>query len=362
LDDKVLKFYFVFWKFIYSINSLMFIFCNLHRNIFPDKLFIGIISLVISYSSLAQDTFSICVVDPITGQVGSAGATCIASAATSAIIISDVHPGVGVIHTQASYLTINQNRARGYMNLGWSPQQIVDSIVANDWQNNPFIRQYGVVSLDSGGRSAAYTGVNCMDYKNHITGPTYSIQGNILLGRQILDSMESRFLNTNGTLACKLMAAMQGAKVIGADTRCAPNGISTFSAFIRVANPTDSAGNYFLDLNVNTYPNNIEPIDTLQTLFDLWGGCTATFINDPVNNFGVKYFPNPVVNYLQLESSQEIVSIEIFNVEGVRLKSINTHFSGLHALNLSDLSPGVYFVRLSQNSMNVSYLKIIKGI
>src|SRR5678816_2557711 len=101
-----------------------------------------------------------------------------------------------------------------------------------------------------------------MDYKNHITGPGYSIQGNILLGPQILDSMEARYLNTSGTLACKLMAALQGAKVVGADTRCISYGISSFSAFIRVARPQDTAGTYILDLTVNTFPGGIEPIDT----------------------------------------------------------------------------------------------------
>ncbi len=79
------------------------------------------------------------------------------------------------------------------------------------------------VSLISGmgtPRSAAYTGQNCVNYKNHITGRNYSIQGNILLGQQILDSMEARFLRAEGELACRLMEALQGAKVVGADTRC----------------------------------------------------------------------------------------------------------------------------------------------
>ncbi len=45
----------------------------------------------------AQHTFSIVAVDPFTGEVGSAGASCIANS----YIISDIHPGYGVIHTQA---------------------------------------------------------------------------------------------------------------------------------------------------------------------------------------------------------------------------------------------------------------------
>jgi hypothetical protein len=42
-------------------------------------------------------TFSIVAIGPKTGEVGSAGASCIAGS----IILSDPHPGVGVVHTQA---------------------------------------------------------------------------------------------------------------------------------------------------------------------------------------------------------------------------------------------------------------------
>src|ERR1051326_3545397 len=77
----------------------------------------------------AQDTFSICAWDSATGQVGSAGATCIASASSGVYLISDVHPGVGVIHTQAYWQNGNQVYGRSLMNLGTlTPQQILDSL------------------------------------------------------------------------------------------------------------------------------------------------------------------------------------------------------------------------------------------
>ena len=43
----------------------------------------------------------------------------------------------------------------------------------------------------------------------------------------------------NGSLDQKLMSAMQSAKIPGADTRCLDEGISTLSAFIRIAKPGD---------------------------------------------------------------------------------------------------------------------------
>ena len=79
------------------------------------------------------------------------------------------------------------------------------------------------------------------------------------------------------------MAALQGAKVPGADSRCLDEGISTYSAFIRIAQPEDTAA-YYMDLNVNSVipyfvENNtwIDPIDTLQTLYDEWYESTIEY-------------------------------------------------------------------------------------
>ena len=128
----------------------------------------------------ADDTFSIVAVDSETQEVGSAGASCIGGS----IIISDVHPGVGAIHTQSYWLAGNQNNAHDLMVDGLSPEQIIVWLEAHDVQGNPGVRQYGVVDLADGGRSAAFTGENCYDFKGHNTGQTYAIQGNILLGEE----------------------------------------------------------------------------------------------------------------------------------------------------------------------------------
>tara|TARA_B110001454_G_scaffold43780_1_gene42824 strand:- start:102 stop:1109 length:1008 start_codon:yes stop_codon:yes gene_type:complete len=260
--------------------------------------------------SFVMATFSIVAVDTTTGEVGSAGGSCIAGS----IIISDIHPGTGVIHTQSYYLPANQSYASSLMDEGYSPDEIIELLENNDVQNNPAIRQYGVVDLFSGNdygllyeyeceeiegavwqgipdsgelaecsdpvvaRSASFTGSNCSSWKGHINGVNYAIQGNILLNENILLGLERGFNLTNGSLDQKLMAAMQEAKFPGADTRCLDEGISTLSAFIRVAKPTDM-NEYYMDLNVNSvipyYTENgiwIDPIDTLQTLYDNWYG------------------------------------------------------------------------------------------
>ena len=238
------------------------------------KIFQCFLLILFISESYSQDTFSIVAVDPVTQEVGSAGASCI----NGSIIISDVHPGIGAVHTQSYWNSTNQNNASDLMDQGYTPEEIIEYLVENDAQGNPSIRQYGVVDLVDEGRSAAFTGENCYDYKDHILGPTYSIQGNILLGQEVLDSMETNFLNTSGSLATRLMSAMQGAKIPGADTRCLSNGISSLSAFIRVAKPTNSEDSLYLHLNVNNTQPGIDPIDTLQDLFDDWYAGNPDFV------------------------------------------------------------------------------------
>ena len=76
--------------------------------------FMKIIKNILCYlviNSLLMATFSIVAVDTNTGEVGSAGGSCIAGS----IIISDIHPGIGAIHTQSYYLPANQNYASTLM-------------------------------------------------------------------------------------------------------------------------------------------------------------------------------------------------------------------------------------------------------
>ena len=235
---------------------------------YAQKVSIKKICIILSLCNilLSNDTFSIVAVDTLTGQIGSAGASCI----QGSIIISDIHPGLGAIHTQSYWNASNQDSASSLMEQGYAPQDIIDWLVENDAQNDPTIRQYGVVDLLEGGRSAAFTGENCSDFKGHKIGDTYAIQGNILLGQSILDDMEEAFLTQYGTFEEKLMASLMAANVVGADTRCTPYGTPSISAFIRVSDPNDYADHLYMDINVDNAPLTLNPLDSLHVLYWDW--------------------------------------------------------------------------------------------
>lgn len=306
----------------------------------------------------AQHTFSICAVDPLTGEVGSAGASCV----SNAVVISDVHPGAGVIHTQGYYVPGNQLYASGLMDEGLSPENIIDSLVAHDLFGLPQYRQYGIVSLAEGGSAAAYTGDSCLDYKGQITGPDYAIQGNILLGAGILEAMENNFVNTDGSLACRLMSALQGAKAPGADSRCAGAGISALSAFLRVARATDTT-TLFLDLRVSNVDSSaedpVDPIDSLQSMFDALGGCSYTDIPPHASPEAPSIYPQPAHGTVFFALHGAFSSLEIFDISGRRISESALTGSESYVLDCSGWDAGIYFYTLITQSGDIISGKII---
>ncbi len=308
-----------------------------------NKLYTAIILTLLSGSLSAQHTFSICAVDPLTGEVGSAGASCIENSR----IISDVHPGIGVVHTQAYYVAGNQNYAEDLMNEGVAPAAMIDSLVANDILGDASYRQYGIVDLVDGGRAAGFTGENCLDWKGNITGPTYAIQGNILLGPEILDNMEANFLATEGNLACKLMAALQGAKVPGADTRCTEYNISALSSFLKVARPTDEIGNFMLDIRVtDVFGDSIDPIDSLQTIYDALGGCAFNSIPE-ASIIAPTIYPQPSTAAIIFQLNNYYNAISVFDLNGALVYTENISGKNSITINCMDWVSGMYFYQLS---------------
>lgn len=321
-----------------------------------------IFSFCLVFQSSAQDTFSIVALDTITGEIGSAGASCLDEfqfpGSNGAIIISDILPGKGAIHTQSFWVAANQNNALLQMEAGLSPQEIINWLKANDAEGGIswLKRQYGIVDFDPQGhpRSAALTGSACFDWKGHRLGANYSIQGNILLGPEILDSMEARFLAATGPLSDRLMACLQGANVPGADSRCLQNGTSSLSAFLRVAKPGDADDSLSLDLNVPSLPAGKEPIDSLQNLYNQWKTTIKT--EEPAMESPV-VFPNPAKGWMSVVLNTQVGHLKMFDWTG-RCVFSKPLVSGENRLTPS-LPSGVYFVRIDTGPQRSVTQKIV---
>ncbi len=306
----------------------------------------------LSQSLYAQHTFSIVAVDTMTNEVGSAGATCLDSddcSVCNAIIISGLVPGRGAVNAQAQIClpNVNLNIAINDLQGGLSPQEVLDNRLMFDnciTTNGIGDKQYGIVDLDGNGgaRVAAFTGDNTLDIANHITGVNYSIQGNILISEEVLTDMETGFNNTEGTLAEKLMGAMQGANIPGADSRCLPQGISSKSAFVRVACPNDISPNFCLDLNVVDMPDGVDPIDSLQNMFD-----QLVDVEFPSNEIPVKIFPTITDDFIQIEfENTGQYHVQIADINGAIMITNSTENN--MQLDVSHLSSGIYFVQIAR--------------
>ncbi|OVE80204.1 hypothetical protein BVY01_00635, partial [bacterium I07] len=236
-----------------------------------------------------------------------------------------VKPGVGITACQA------WGRPGGgdIVIEGLSNGLNVETIIANllDGDGDTKIRQYGVALLYTTPRTGAYTGEWCRDWKGHILGPNYAVQGNCLSGEHILKNMESAFINTSGSLANRLMQALLAAKESGADNRCAIMNISSMCAGILVVKPTDT-NNPHLSIEVRYSPAKGDPIDDLKKKFDEWAS-SQTVVENKNNiertfklfqNFPNPFNPSTMISYQIPQTG--FVNIEIFNMMGQRVRTL----------------------------------------
>ncbi len=320
------------------------------------KIYLLCVFIGFQISIKAQDTYSIVAVDSITGEVGSAGASCVDLFQTSLAnddFIGVLFPGKGAINSQAYYVPSNQNNATARMNAGDSPQQIISWLTANDVNATPQLRQYGIAALvDGKPQTAAHTGTSTDDYKGHIVGRNYSIQGNILKGKEVLEGIETGFLQSEGDLACKLMAALQGANMVGADSRCASNGTSALFAYVKVSKPSDEFGSPSFLVSVRTRNGErIEPLDSLQTKFEAVHSCSpVSFIDN--KNFDTEFaiWPNPTAGNITIQNKRSNAikgQIKITDTKGSVL--IKAEFINQASINISDFSSGVYIIEINSS-------------
>jgi uncharacterized Ntn-hydrolase superfamily protein len=158
-------------------------------------------------------TWSIIARDDATGQFGVAVATRFFAVGAR---VPHIAAGIGGIATQAlvnPYYGIDGVRL---LREGRTPREIVETLIAADGGRES--RQLHI--MDAGGRIAAHTGSECVDWCGHIEGNRFSIAGNMLAGARVLDDTAKAYI-ANETLpfARRLIAAMRSGEAAGGDKR-----------------------------------------------------------------------------------------------------------------------------------------------
>jgi hypothetical protein len=72
------------------------------------------------------------------------------------------------------------------------------------------------------------------------------------------------------------------------------------------------------------------------------------------NNLQVSLYPNPATDMLNIEMTNEINSIEIYNIQGQKVRTANQK-----QINISDLAAGIYMVRIQDTENNTATKKIV---
>ena len=330
-------------------------------------LFVFLFAFVLMWTLSAQATFSIVAVDTVTKEVGIAAASCVEAGGIGEICHAE--PGVGAIIVQGLFSYANLNKGKQYLKTGLTARKIINQLIKNDADAG--IRQYGVVTLSDSNRSAAYSGADLDVYFGHKVGPNYAIQGNILSELVILDNLEKAFIETDGSLAVKLMAALQAGKQVGADRRCTKT--STLCACIKVAKVDDELSSIYLMLEVDHVEG--DPIDALQDKFDIWQQSQTNvaanseqhgIMPNLVGNYPNPFNPRTTICYDLPESCQ--LSLKIFNIRGQLVRTLigNEQVAGMHSVvwdgrgqNGNIVSSGVYLCRLVVEDQFIETKKMI---
>ncbi len=190
-------------------------------------------------------TFSIVARDPAAGEWG-------VGVASRFFAVGAVVPwakaGVGAVATQSFMNTTFGPRGLDLLAAGLSPEETLKVLLRTD--DNPTRRQVGIVAAD--GASTTYTGADCIPGAGGRHGANYAVQGNSLTGEAVVVSMEKAFLETKGTLADRIYAALVAGDAEGGDAR------GRQSAAILVVHAGAGYGGYTdraIDIRVDDHPD-----------------------------------------------------------------------------------------------------------
>jgi len=156
-------------------------------------------------------TYSIVARDAETGELGIGVQS---QAFNTGAAVPWARPGIGAVATQS--FTDRRYGWRGLELLaaGRSPEEALAALTADD--TLPAFRQVGMI--DAKGRTAQYTGEHCIPSCGGVTGDGWAAQGN-MLAAEAWHEMGRAFEAASGSLAQRLMAALDAAEAAGGDWR-----------------------------------------------------------------------------------------------------------------------------------------------
>lgn len=197
-------------------------------------------------------TWSIVAHDPETGAFAVAVSTCNFAVGASCPFLRS---GVGAVSTQSFTNRYLAPAILDGLERGLHPADAIQGALAGD--KGAGIRQ--VHAVDRLGRSAAWTGANCVEWCGDSPQPDFSVAGNMLAGPAVVAETVAAFAaNTALPLPERLMVAMEAGQEAGGDKR------GKQSAAMLLTTTED-----FPDLNLRV-DDHADPLPELRRLLGIW--------------------------------------------------------------------------------------------
>lgn len=197
-------------------------------------------------------TWSIVARDPVTGAFAVAVTTCNLAVGASCPF---VRAGVGAVSTQSMTNRYLGPAILDAMARGLAPEAAIEGALAGD--EGKGIRQ--VHAVDAKGRSAAWTGRNCVAWAGDETGPDVSFAGNMLANGHVVPATSAAFrANAALPLPERMLAALDAGQAAGGDRR------GRQSAALKLVTGEDFPD---IDLRVDDHA---DPLVELRRLLTLW--------------------------------------------------------------------------------------------
>ncbi len=213
--------------------------------------------LALATAAAQVATFSIVAYDAVNGDWGVTVASRYFSVGS---VVPWAEAGVGAVATQANVNVGYGPRALELLRQGRAAKEVLDQLLAEDKFEGKDGRQVAII--DGKGAIAAYTGPNAPTWAGDRQGKTWSAQGNILVGPQVVEAMGRAFEETHGELAERLFAALKAGDSAGGDAR---GKQSASMLVVRKQGGRNTNNDRYIYINVDDNP---QPFPELRRLLD----------------------------------------------------------------------------------------------
>jgi uncharacterized Ntn-hydrolase superfamily protein len=157
-------------------------------------------------------TYSIVARDPATGELGVAVQSHWFSVGTA---VPWTEAGIGAVATQSFVDPSYGKLGLDLMRAGRSAPDALKGLLAADEGRE--VRQVAII--DAEGRVAAHTGAKCIIAAGHHVGTSFSVQANLMRNDKVWPAMAKAFESAKGSLAERMLAALEAAEAAGGDIR-----------------------------------------------------------------------------------------------------------------------------------------------